>query len=170
MAEPVVEPVVEPVIDFEALYKKSKLALDKKLKETGDLTKQLRAKNTAEENEAIAKLELEDKLKLYERKETISSYEKALLGTGFESKVATDMAENLADGDISSFIKGFEDYKAVFETNFKDEYIKSTPVPPKGDAKVKQTLIEKYGAAEKAGDVMSMVMLQDEIKKQQQKE
>lgn len=133
---PSVEELMAQLAQERAENAKNKNALDKALREKGELTKNLRAKMTAEEQEQEAKREAEEakdaKIQELESKFRTMDYSKRYMGIGMDEKTAEALSEltgNLPDVDkffsaLDKFVKA--KIKAAGE-NAVQELIKSNP-------------------------------------------
>ena len=133
---PSVEELMAQLAQERAENAKNKNALDKALREKGELTKNLRAKMTAEEQEQEAKREAEEakdaKIQELESKFRTMDYSKRYMGIGMDEKTAESLSEltgELADADkffsaLGKFITASN--KAAGE-NAVQELIKSNP-------------------------------------------
>lgn len=99
---------------------KDKAALDKALKQNGELTKSLRSRQTAEEaaeeQRNNATRELQEKYDALLRENTLNKYEKKYLEQGYTAEQARKASIALADGDTDSL---FAIQKNAFDANLK---------------------------------------------------
>lgn len=121
---------------LEADVAKWKAASDKASSEAAGYKKQLNASKSEEER---AKIETEETLKAmkeklaeYEQRDKISTAKAALLGKGFGDDIVLDAANAFIGGDIESFCKVLEKYRAAIETNTKSALMGSNPKPESG--------------------------------------
>lgn len=133
---PSVEELMAQLAQERAENAKNKNALDKALREKGELTKNLRAKMTAEEQEQEAKREAEEakdaKIQELESKFRTMDYSKRYMGIGMDEKTAESLSEltgELADADkffsaLGKFITASN--KSAGE-NAVQELVKSNP-------------------------------------------
>lgn len=133
---PSVEELMAQLAQERAENAKNKNALDKALREKGELTKNLRAKMTAEEQEQEAKREAEEakdaKIQELESKFRTMDYSKRYMGIGMDEKTAESLSEltgELVDAD--KFFSALDKFvKAKIKTageNAVQELIKSNP-------------------------------------------
>jgi len=112
---------------------KNKLALDKALHNNGELTKQLRAKMTAQEQEDEAKrqeaeafkthmVELENFKKKTEAKERYMTI-------GMTAELAKEAAEAEVAGDMDTLTAVYKKYNEASLKASRDEWIKTRPEP-----------------------------------------
>lgn len=126
---PSVDELMAQLAQERAEKEKNKVALDKALKEKGDITKQLRAKQTAEEQEAEAQKEaqrLADEERENLRKEN-NRYKALSAYKSLEEETVDTLLEAISDADhttIASIIEK-EKQKAVKEAESK--WIKDRP-------------------------------------------
>ena len=133
---PSVEELMTQLAQERATNAQNKAALDKALKEKGELTKNLRAKMTAEEQADEAK-RLADEAKDAEIKELkdkfrMMDYSKRYMGIGMDEKTAESLSELTGDlADADKFFSALDKFvKAKIKTageNAVQELIKSNP-------------------------------------------
>lgn len=133
---PSVEELMAQLAQERAENAKNKNALDKALREKGELTKNLRAKMTAEEQEQEAKREAEEakdaKIQELESKFRTMDYSKRYMGIGMDEKTAESLSELTGDlPDVDKFFSALDKFvKAKIKTageNAVQELIKSNP-------------------------------------------
>lgn len=115
---------------------KMKAAFDKASSEAAGYKKQLNATKSEEElkrleNEEALKA-MQEKLAEYEQRDKISTAKAALLGKGFGEDIVLDAANAFIGGDIESFCKVLEKYRAAIETNTKSALMGNNPKPESG--------------------------------------
>ena len=126
---PTVDELMAQLAAERAEKEKNKLALDKALKEKGDITKQLRAKQTAEEQEAEAQAEaqrLAEEEREQLRKEN-NRFKAMAAYKSFDEKTVDKWLEAVSEADhvtLASMIEA-EKQKAVKEA--QAEWMKSRP-------------------------------------------
>ena len=140
------EPVKEPEVTMESLIAdmaklraenaKNKAALDKALHNNGELTKQLRAKMTASEQEEEAKREREEAqrkeiedLKNYKRR---SEARERYLTLGMSPEHAKLASEAEVDGDMEALAKVQQQHTEALLKAKEAEWLKSRPEPQGG--------------------------------------
>ena len=103
---PSVEELLAQLAQEKATNAQNKAALDKALKEKGELTKNLRAKMSAEEQEAEAKKAADEakdaRIQELESKFRMMDYSKRYMGIGMDEKTAETLSEltgELSDAD-----------------------------------------------------------------------
>ena len=103
---PSVEELLAQLAQERATNAQNKAALDKALKEKGELTKNLRAKMSAEEQEAEAKKAADEakdaRIQELESKFRVMDYSKRYMGIGMDEKTAETLSEltgELSDAD-----------------------------------------------------------------------
>ena len=133
---PSVEELMAQLAQERAENAKNKNALDKALREKGELTKNLRAKMTAEEQEQEAKREAEEakdaKIQELESKFRKMDYSKRYMGIGMDEKTAESLSEltgELADADkfFSALGKFVAASNKTAGENAVQELVKSNP-------------------------------------------
>lgn len=136
-----------------ATLAKTKNELDKALKQVGELTKKVRSMQTAEENEAEAKKEaqekhneyvkgLEYKINLAEAKERYS----AIVGMDAELVTATAKAE--LDGDMDTVTANIKKANEAAIKAKQAEWLRNRPVPQggNGDGEEKDEFLEGFNS------------------------
>lgn len=133
----------------------NKAALDKALKEKGDITKQLRARQSAEEQEAEAKKQQEEQQKAYVKSledklaviEATDRYRKL----GMEEKFAKETAELEVKGDMEKVTSNIAKQMEANKKAAYDEFIKTRPdiQAGNGDGEKKSLAAEKAVAVAK---------------------
>lgn len=139
---PTVEELMAEMAQLRATSAQNKAALDKALKEKGDLTKQLRAKMTAEEQLEEAKKAADEakdaRIQELESKFRTMDYSKRYMGIGMDEKTAESISE--LTGELSDPDKFF---------SALDKFMKAK-VKSAGDEAV-QKLIKANNLEVKAG-------------------
>lgn len=133
------------IAEMKAQLSKTKNALDKSLKEKGDITKQLRAKQTAEEREEEARKEAER-----EKNERFAEMEKELnhikAVAAYRGKVSDDKIDVLIDAVVDNDHEAIANtVQAAYERGKKDgqaEYLKSRPQVSAGSGSGTMTMDE----------------------------
>lgn len=112
---------------------KNKIALDKALHNNGELTKQLRAKMTAQEQEDEAKrIEQENvrnhitELETFKRK---TEAKERYLNLGMSQDFAKEAADAEVAGDMDALTDVYKRYNDASLKAHKDEWLKSRPEP-----------------------------------------
>ena len=132
---PNVEDLMAEIAQMKADMARNKNALDKALKEKGEITKKLREKQTAEEKEAEAKAEAEAERaeREAEKDKIIATYEaKAMFAEmGLSGKDLETAVNAKVEGDentvYSVIIKHFEDQNASALKTAKSEWLGNRP-------------------------------------------
>lgn len=106
---PTIEELMAELAKERAANGKQKAALDKALKETGELKKSLRAKQTADEaaeaDRKAQEQELQEKYEALLRENTLNRHSNSFKALGFTEEQATQAANALADGDTDALFK-----------------------------------------------------------------
>lgn len=126
---PTVEELMAQLAAEKATGLKNKQALDKALKEKGEITKALRAKQTAEEQEAEAKAEAERlQNEKYESAVKELNHMKAVASYKSISEKSVDtLIEAVAESDHSAIAAIIENEVKAAVANAKAEWMKSRP-------------------------------------------
>lgn len=126
---PTVEELMAQLAAEKATGLKNKQALDKALKEKGEITKALRAKQTAEEQEAEAKAEAERlQNEKYESAVKELNHMKAVAAYKSISEKSVDtLIEAVAESDHSAIAAIIENEVKAAVANAKAEWMKSRP-------------------------------------------
>ncbi len=132
---PSVEELLSQIAQLKADSAKNKSALDKALKEKGEITKRLREKQTAEEAEAEARTEAEAERaeREAEKDKIIARYEaeKRFLSMGMKDDVLESAVEAKLNGDedaLFSIINKFYENKANADIKAKEnEWLGNRP-------------------------------------------
>lgn len=113
-----------------------KAQYDKLASEYAATKKQLRSRMTEEEmREAERKAADEAKdqeLERLRREKTVSGHKASFLSLGYDDKMAAEMAEMLADGDMDGLFAGMKRRSADAEKAMRQKILSETPVPPAG--------------------------------------
>ena len=128
--KPTVEELLAQLAAERAANAKNKQALDKALKEKGDVTKALRAKQTAEEQEAEAKAEAEriQNEKYEATVKDLNPIKPVAAYRNFSSENAIEsMIEAVADGDHGAIAALIDNEVKAATTAAKAEWMKSRP-------------------------------------------
>lgn len=129
--QPSVEELLAQLAEAKAENAKQKATLDKTLKEKGDLTKSLRAKQTTEEQEAEERrLAEEERQKKYE--DTLAELNQmkatqAYSGTLADEKAIANIISAVADGDHKSIALIIEAEKKAAVKAAQAEWLKTRP-------------------------------------------
>ena len=116
---------------------KNKAALDKALHNNGELTKQLRAKMTASEQEAEAKREAEEaqanRIKELETYKARSEARERYMATiGMSADLAKEAADAEVNGDMDALAEVYKRHQEVILKASEAEWLKKRPVPESG--------------------------------------
>lgn len=141
---PSVEELMAEIAELKATGQRNKNALDKALKEKGELTKTLRQRMTAEEAEAEAKREADEALKAeleaYRHKDKVREIEKQYLAMQYSEKDAAEVAEALANGDFETASRIQKNHQEEMMKSLKAEMIKQyQPTSPISNDEVQIT-------------------------------
>lgn len=117
---------------------------DKQASELAALKKQLQARMTEDEIKEARLQELTDTIKGFERDKNVTDYTKSLLDAGVDTKHASSMAEQLADGDFTTFFIGLKNQFDVVRKQVKADLIKDAPKPPTGEASIGEITKEQF--------------------------
>jgi hypothetical protein len=122
----------------------SKEQFDKTASELASLKKQLQARMTEDELKEAQLVELQETIKGFERDKNITNFTKSLLDSGVETKYASNMAEQLADGDFTSFFNGLKVTIDGIGKRMKAESIKNAPTPFSAASPVGEVTKEQF--------------------------
>lgn len=154
---PTVEELMAELAKEKAAAAKQKNALDKALKETGELKKSLRAHQTADEAaEADRKAheqELQEKYEALLRENTLTKNASNFKTLGFTDEQALDAATALADGDTDSLFKVLGLGIATLTKTAQTTWLNNRPPVNSGvagSAVLTKEQFDKMGIAEKS--------------------
>lgn len=132
-----VDSLMAEMAQLKAENAKNKTALDKALHTNGELTKQLRAKMTASEQEAEAKREAEEAqanrirdLENYKRKS--EARERYMATIGMPADLAKEAAEAEVNGDMDALAGIYKRHQEASLKAHEAEWLKTRPVPETG--------------------------------------
>lgn len=156
---PTVEDLLAQLAQERATNAQNKAALDKALKEKGELTKNLRAKMSAEEQEAEAKKAADEakdaRIQELESKFRIMDYSKRYMGIGMDEKTAEALSE--LTGELSDADKFFSALDKFIKSKIKSagedaiqELIKKNPEIKSGTGDSDKNALAKEKAKEAA--------------------
>lgn len=118
-----------PEADYTGYVKKD--ILDKTLKEKGDLAKQLKAKQTAEEQEAealrIKQEEQEEYVKNLENKIALTDATSRFLKLGMDTEMAKQSAQAEIEGNRDIVFANIQKMNEAMIKNAQSEWLKSRP-------------------------------------------
>lgn len=104
---------------------------DKTASEVAALKKQLKDKMTTDEQTAAQQKEFQDQLANLQKENNQFKFEKEFLGSGYDAKTATALAEAMAGGDMKKFAEVHAAYAKQHETDLqasiKEQLLKDTP-------------------------------------------
>lgn len=140
-----------------------KETFDKKASETAELSKQLKARLTAEEQKSLADKETQEayearlqesdaKIAELQKKITVSEHKNKFLALGYDEKLAAETAEALANGDVEKVFANQQKFNATLETRIKADLMKKTHAPDGvgGEGKHTDSAVEKARELAKA--------------------
>lgn len=136
--EPItVDSLMAELATLKAENAKNKTALDKALHSNGELTKQLRAKMTASEQEAEAKREAEEaqaqRIKDLENYKLKSEARERYMTTiGMPADLAKEAAEAEVAGDMDALASIYKRHQDAALKAHEAEWLKSRPMPETG--------------------------------------
>lgn len=136
--EPItVDSLMAQMAQLKAENAKNKTALDKALHSNGELTKQLRAKMTASEQEAEAKREAEEaqanrikELENYKRRS--EARERYMATIGMPADLAKEAADAEVNGDMDALAAVYKRHQEASLKAHEAEWLKNRPVPETG--------------------------------------
>lgn len=156
---PSVEELLAQLAQERATNAQNKAALDKALKEKGELTKNLRAKMSAEEQEAEAKKAADEakdaRIQELESKFRTMDYSKRYMGIGMDEKTAESLSELTGDlPDVDKFFSALDKFmKSKIKSAGEDaiqELIKKNPEIKSGTGDSEKNALAKEKAKEAA--------------------
>lgn len=156
---PTVEELLAQLAQERAEKAQNKAALDKALKEKGELTKNLRAKMSAEEQEAEAKKAADEakdaRIQELESKFRMMDYSKRYMGIGMDEKTAETLSELTGDlPDVDKFFSALDKFmKSKIKSAGEDaiqELIKKNPEIKSGTGDSEKNALAKEKAKEAA--------------------
>ena len=126
-----VEELMRQLAEIKVENSRNKAALDKALKNNGDLTKQLRSKMTAAEQDAEAKREQEEQQKqriseLEDFKRRAEAKERYML-MGMNAEFAKQAVEAEVSGDMDALASVMKQYNEASLKAQKAEFLKNQP-------------------------------------------
>lgn len=136
--EPItVDSLMAELAQIKAESAKNKAALDKALHSNGELTKQLRAKMTASEQEAEAKREAEEaqanRIKELEQYKLRSEARERYMATiGMPADLAREAADAEVNGDMDALASVYKRHQEASLKAHEAEWLKNRPVPETG--------------------------------------
>ena len=156
---PTVDELLAQLAQERATNAQNKAALDKALKEKGELTKNLRAKMSAEEQEAEAKKAADEakdaRIQELESKFRMMDYSKRYMGIGMDEKTAETLSE--LTGELSDADKFFSALDKFMKSKIKSagedaiqELIKKNPEIKSGTGDSEKNALAKEKAKEAA--------------------
>ncbi|WP_281696630.1 hypothetical protein [Bacteroides clarus] len=156
---PTVDELLAQLAQERATNAQNKAALDKALKEKGELTKNLRAKMSAEEQEAEAKKAADEakdaRIQELESKFRTMDYSKRYMGIGMDEKTAETLSE--LTGELSDADKFFSALDKFMKSKIKSagedaiqELIKKNPEIKSGTGDSEKNALAKEKAKEAA--------------------
>ena len=143
-----------PEADYTGYVRKD--LLDKASSEAASYKKQLREKQTADEQAAAQQAEelktMKDELEQLRREKTITDLSKRWMGAGYTEALATSTAKAMAEGNLDQVFKDFAAFVDSHDKALKSELLKQTPTPPAGaptDGAMKKADFMKLNLVEK---------------------
>ena len=130
-AQPSVEELLSQLAQERAEKAQNKAALDKALKEKGDITKQLRARQTAEETEAETKAQVQEQQKIYvkslEDKLAVIAATDRYRNLGMEAGLASETAKYEVEGNMEKVTSNISKQMKLNQDTAYAEFIKNRP-------------------------------------------
>lgn len=121
-------------VDYTGYVKKD--LLDKANTEAAGYKKQLREKQTADEQAAAQAAEameaLKNELDALRKAKQITDLSKRWMGAGYSEALASSTANAMVEGNLDQVFKDFAVHMADHDKALKAEYVKQTPAPPAG--------------------------------------
>lgn len=130
--KPTVEELMAQLEEAKAENARNKSALDKALKEKGDITKQLRAKQTDDELALAKQQELADHYAAIENELKVSKAQARYVAMGMDIKMAFDTAQAEIEGNFDTVTSNFNKLKELSIKAAQAEWLKSRPEPQAG--------------------------------------
>lgn len=159
--EPSTDELLAKIARLEVEGSKNKAALDKALKEKGEITKQYRSTLTAQEQAALEKKEADEakdaRIAELETKMLIGEYTERCMDPeiGMSKDAAKKFAESLAGNDIESAFKCLAEHIKVTKSDMEQEFYKNRKDINAGNGNAKESLaVEKakeFAKNKKAG-------------------
>lgn len=148
-----------------ATYKKN---IDKLSSESGELRKQLRAKQTAEEQEAQLKAEqdqaVKTELESVKHQLDLLNATKRYMSLGMSEELATTTAKAELDSDMSTVTSTLQTFmsaeKKTVEEQVKAEYLAKMPNPQSGNGNGQIDYAKEYTDKIANGDVNGAILAQ----------
>lgn len=116
----------------------SKKMYDDVASELAKVKKQLRSKQTEDEQRESDRAEKEESMRLeleqLRKDKTLAAYRAAYLAQGYDEKLADEAATAMAEGDMESVFATMKKHAANAEKALRAKILKETPVPPAGGA------------------------------------
>lgn len=137
---------------------KLKQMLSRANAESADYKKQLREKQTEDERKEAERKEYEAKMQeeltMLRKEKTISEYTTNFVSVGYDSNLAKESAEAMANGNFSKVFDGFKTFVTSKEQAIRAEALKGTPKPDgskgTGSATITQEQFDAMGYPERA--------------------
>lgn len=121
----------------------SKSVFDKKASEAAELSKQLKAKMTADEQaeaeRAAAAKAMQDELETLRKEKAVSSLKAEYIALGYDAELAAKAAQAKADGDTNTELETMKLFLQAQKQAYIKEALEGTPRPPAGCGKNKLT-------------------------------
>lgn len=154
---------------FDASRYVAKDVFDKKAHEAAELSKQLKAKSTDEENAKAEQDKLFNEMKArvdqLEKEKQLTDLTNSYLAMGYDKDLAADTAKARMEGDTKKEFENGEKHRQALEKKIKEELMKDTPRPggsgggnPEDDpavAKAKELAKKRLGSNQSYEDIMS---------------
>lgn len=147
---PTVEELMAQLAQANAEKDKQKLALDKALKEKGEITKQLRSRQTDEELALQKAKEREEHFAEIEKENKLIKAQARYVAMGMNSTMALSSAQAEIDGDFETITSNFTKLKDEAIKNAETEWLKSRPQPNtgNGDKQITKEQFDKMNLVE----------------------
>lgn len=134
----------------------SKSVFDKTAKEAAEFKRQLRAKQTDEENLKQQRDEeietMKQELETLKKEKQLSELTSNFLGLGFDETLAQSTAKAQLEGNMGVVFANYKKFNESIEKKVKAELIKNTPQPGAGSGNDKKTIedLKKMSIEERA--------------------
>lgn len=127
---------------------KLKNAVSKANSEAADLKRQLKAKQTAEEQaeaeRAATAKALQEELETLRKEKTVSTYKSSYLALGYDENLAEETAKAMADGKTDVVFSNQKAFNEAQKQAFIKETLEGTPRPQPGELGDKSITKEQF--------------------------
>lgn len=142
--KPSVEELMAKISQLEVEQSRTKSALDKALKEKGEITKQLRSKMTEDEQKVEAEKERDEYVASLEKQIKLGQAKERYLGMGMTSDMALSSAEAEVNGDMDVLFDFLQKHQEMAIKSARETWLADRPPINSGNGSTTSVTKEQF--------------------------